>query len=285
MSQELRFHQIYQSITARPYQSDTGYVEFEPSADLKPYIRCFWANTVPSKKEARQENKLIIPDTCMDIIFEINETDNQINSRFIGINDTSFYSGKYGGNGKIISTFGIRFYAWTAILFSQESMMGVKNQKFDIGYHFERLKKQIQPRLFDAVTNYERIAIAEKILREELKKEQMHPIMLDALHQMLIHQGRLDVFSLAKEVYVSTRQLERLYQFHIGMSPKQLSSLIRYQYLWNEIAFRTNFQILDAVEKYGYTDQSHLLKEFKRYHTMLPNQAKEYANHPVAFLL
>ena len=30
----------------------------------------------------------------------------------------------------------------------------------------------------------------------------------------------------------------------------------------------TDFDILSGIHRYGYTDQSHLLREFKRYHSM-----------------
>ena len=37
------------------------------------------------------------------------------------------------------------------------------------------------------------------------------------------------------------------------------------------------FSMLDAVVKYGFTDQSHLIREFKRYHSMDISSAKRYA--------
>ena len=68
-----------------------------------------------------------------------------------------------------------------------------------------------------------------------------------------------------------------LFADYTGVSPKQLSSLVRYQYLWHDILTEDSFHPANAVHKYGYTDQSHLLHDFKRYHTLLPAQAKDYA--------
>lgn len=34
------------------------------------------------------------------------------------------------------------------------------------------------------------------------------------------------------------------------------------QCLWNEVLRNPGLRILDAVEWYGYTDQSHLMREF-----------------------
>ena len=55
------------------------------------------------------------------------------------------------------------------------------------------------------------------------------------------------------------------------------SSLVRYQYLWNELLTTPVFDVMDAVHHYGFSDQSHLLHEFKKYHTMLPEEARKYA--------
>lgn len=62
--------------------------------------------------------------------------------------------------------------------------------------------------------------------------------------------------------------MERLFHEYIGMTPKKLSNLVRYQCLWRDIVSQSHFNILDAVYKYGYTDSSHLKREFKRYHSM-----------------
>lgn len=87
----------------------------------------------------------------------------------------------------------------------------------------------------------------------------------------------MDIANLAKESFVSTRQLERLFHEYIGITPKKLSNLIRYQFLWKDILCDKDFDVLSAVYKYGYTDQSHLLREFKRYHSMDIHKAIEMA--------
>jgi AraC-like DNA-binding protein len=69
--------------------------------------------------------------------------------------------------------------------------------------------------------------------------------------------------------------MERLFLEHIGISIKKISSLVRYQNVWQDIAYSRVFDIQDLVEKYGYTDQSHLLNEFTKYHGITPKQAKK----------
>lgn len=60
-----------------------------------------------------------------------------------------------------------------------------------------------------------------------------------------------------------------------------MSNLVRYQFLWRDILLEKDFDVLSAVHKYGYSDQSHLLREFKRYHSMDIQEARNLAFHDV----
>lgn len=67
--------ELYYPITAKP----DGAGELKPCKELQPYIRCFWGSLSEPAEGAAQPDKLsghqpareiIIPDTCMDIIWE-----------------------------------------------------------------------------------------------------------------------------------------------------------------------------------------------------------------------
>ena len=273
------FHKQYQPMTARPFQSDNAYLEVTPCEALRPYIKCFWGTremiVQPGSKASGEE--LIIPDSCMDIIFDVNYTKNCLHNSFVGINNQPFLIAPQKGEEEVRSTFAIRFYAWTAVLFSSESMAEVKNNVFDVGHHYAKIKEAIEPLLFELTTMKERVEQAERILLQELKIRSLNPTAEAAVGCILMHKGNMKASSLAKEVFVSDRQLERVFKQYIGVTPKELASLVRYQYLWKDIMMNRQFNVMDAVQLYGYTDQSHLLNDFKKYHTCLPGVAKQFA--------
>ena len=64
----------------------------------------------------------------------------------------------------------------------------------------------------------------------------------------------------------------------MGVSPKALASLMRYQLLWQDMLYSPRFDVLDAVARYGYTDQAHLLHDFHRRHLMTPREALALAH-------
>lgn len=65
------FHLIYRPLIATPLSLNETYDEIAPCVALRPYICCFWGSHVayqPGVTGLHRE-KLIIPDTCMDLIF------------------------------------------------------------------------------------------------------------------------------------------------------------------------------------------------------------------------
>lgn len=279
------FYQIYRPLTAAPLSWDDTHREYEPCRALKPYIRCFWGSSRPYTETGTQHTSgIVIPDTCMDIIFNINYTKNCLKSRFCGINDASFCAAGRNAASCDVSTFAIRFYAWSAVLFSEEPMQSVKNGFFDAGIYFSQIKKEIESFLFEITSMEERIPLVERILLRHLNLERKNRIVTDCLAEMLRHEGRLPVDKLAGEVHVSQRQIERVFKENIGITPKKLSSLFRYQYVWRDALYNKDFCMQDAVFRFGYTDQAHLLKEFKKYHSATPREAVKLATENVAFL-
>lgn len=282
----MELYQIYHPITATPFACDDDYMEFAPCDALKPYIRCFWGTRRPIRKikTGIPTHGIVTPDTCMDIIFTVDFTNNKVHSSFCGIDDRTFHTCNNNNEEKIAFTFAIRFYAWSAALFSEESMRDTRNAFFDVGYHFSKIKTELEPLLFDIVEMEKLIAAAETILLKNYHAQRENTRVLEAVYKILMDKGNIRTDQLSREIHISSRQLERLFREYIGISPKNLASMVRYQYLWNDILYEPQFNVLDAVHKYGYTDQAHLLHEFKKFHSVNVTDARKYAYKNVAFL-
>lgn len=267
----------YRPITAVPFQIDDTYCELIPCDVLKPYIRCFWGTKRPvANGLSTVQGGLVIPDTCMDLIFDINYTQNSCNGFFCALDERS-YRTESECSEQLTATFAIRFYAWTAILFAERDFRDSRNRSFSADEFYHGLRTELEPLLFDVLCLQEKAELAEKFLLKRLRTNRIHPDLMNAVNYMLRTSGRARISELCGYTAVSEKQLERIFNCNLGISPKQFSSLIRYQLLWQEMLYRPDFNILDAVERYGYTDQSHLLRDFKRRHLMTPKQAIEFA--------
>ncbi len=253
--------QKYTPILSTPF-GRAGYRETAPCAALAPFVRCFWADDHTSAREI-----LVIPDTCMDIILEIGK-----GGFFCGMDEGAFYSADRGAE-----LFGIRFYAWTARLFSKRDFSKTGGGRFELGELFDGAEELVCAA--ERASSFEgRTAAAEKWLSERLFGIRPDNDLLNAAELIIARRGAVRISELSMHTAVSARTLERLFLRNMGVSPKSFSSLVRYQLLWQDM-LHPGFDVLDAVEKFGYSDQPHLLNDFRKRHLMNPSRAIEYAKN------
>lgn len=270
---------LYRPITATPFRMERDYKEIVPCDGLREYVCCFWGSETPfvCQETMVEHQTLVIPDTCADLMYTVDFTENRIYGGFCGINDASFYAGSSGTAGHLISTFAIRFFAWSAWKFAEDSMGNSCNGFFDAGAHFGWLDRQLRSWLFDFRTLEAAVDYAQTLLLGRLDRIRENRLLDEAVLTILDRNGAWEISRLAESMVISSRQLERIFHQNVGASPKKLSGLIRYQLLWQDIVKSRNVDLFDAVYKYGFTDQSHMLREFRQYHSMNIGSARQMA--------
>lgn len=268
--------QLYRPITGTPFQADETYREVAPCFALRPYIRCFWGSEYPLP-ECPHEGGLVIPDTCMDIIFDVDYAHNRISSSFCALDEHACRTPARTESGGLSSTFAIRFYAWTANLFAEDKLNGSANQVFPAEAFFRRIERMLTPILFEETTLPGKVLAAERALLSVFRPDKADSAVLNAIHHILRTEGRARISEVAAGLALSNRQLERRFDAAMGLSPKALAGLMRYQLLWQDMALSPRFDPLDAVARFGYTDQAHLLGDFRRRHLMSPKEAISFA--------
>ena len=259
---------FYRPIASGGLNFTSEYRELLPCLPLRPYVHSFWGTD--SERELNSSGGFVIPDTCMDIVFAVNYTQNRIFSVFCALEDEARFT---PGNspGEIEATFGIRFFGWTASAFIRDSLKDSLGKVFPVEEIFPDIYKRLVPMLFDLRTLEERAKAAEKILLDNMRLHQLSTDVLCAMHKMVDGNGHLKIKDVADYIAMSPRQLERLMLRDMGCSPKLFQRLIRHQMVYREV-LEGRFDPLDAVEKYGYSDQSHLLRDYKEFHLMSPKE-------------
>lgn len=101
--------------------------------------------------------------------------------------------------------------------------------------------------------------------------------------------GLLSVFDIARSLFVTTRTLEREFYRSVGLTPKQFSRIVRFQSVLREHSL--SFDSVGGAQPYGpheggkrrwtwaslaatcgYSDQSHLVRDFVHYTGQSPMQ-------------
>ncbi|WP_425640949.1 helix-turn-helix domain-containing protein [Marinomonas gallaica] len=104
-------------------------------------------------------------------------------------------------------------------------------------------KKILEP-FFDFSQTHDHIADFTRAFIQQLSE---HTSLLDALGQ----------------IPVSQRQIERHIKHQCGITPKHLERIYRIRHAMNEIKTKTDSTLTQIALECGFSDQSHLVREFK----------------------
>lgn len=268
------FMKQYRPLTARPFLRNNTYEEYMPCKLLQPYVLCFWSSEGAGESGMSRQIR-VIPDTCVDIIIDINYTRQTLKSKLCGIQDYTVMV-EQGDVQEEIIRFAVRFYFWAVHRFLKLDMSCLRNQMLDYDLLVPGSNRQFEE-LFYCHSAKERIGWMESYLLRFLNQESGNPNLYNSIEYLLKSEGRASVKDICGYSTVSQRQLERLFKRKVGISIKRTASLVRYQNVWREVVQQENFDIHNAVGRYGYVDQAHLLNEFKRFHGLWPLRAKQEA--------
>ena len=86
-----------------------------------------------------------------------------------------------------------------------------------------------------------------------------------ALAAVLSTKGRIGVAAMAKKAALSARQLDRTFDRSLGLTPKLLCGIIRFRSAWELAARGACRNWAEVAARCGYADQSHLIRDFRRF--------------------
>lgn len=96
--------------------------------------------------------------------------------------------------------------------------------------------------------------------------------IFDSIEQIYLKRGNICISDLAQISNCSIRTLSRKYDDMIGMNPKFMCRIIRFQYTlfcyYNDL----EANLSDLAVMSGYYDQSHLYKDFKEFLGISPSR-------------
>ena len=93
---------------------------------------------------------------------------------------------------------------------------------------------------------------------------------LTAATRLFEARGLGMVAELAEGVGLSTRQLERQFQAQVGMSPKQLARVTRFEAAQRRIFESSELSFTRLAHELGFADQAHFSREFRAFAELSP---------------
>lgn len=111
-----------------------------------------------------------------------------------------------------------------------------------------------------------RIALLESYLLARLRRYAVpeEPALMASLDWLQRHHGQASIAALLAELPFGQRRLERLFQRHLGLSPKRYARLLRVAHSRELIKQGgATASLTDTALASGYFDQAHFIHDFK----------------------
>lgn len=118
-------------------------------------------------------------------------------------------------------------------------------------------------------------ALYDAFFLERLSVEGSYATFARALEALVADPG-LTVEALARSVEVSPRHVERLFARHLGIAPKTLARVVRFQSALRMLMKDPGVPLATVAAETGYFDQAHFVRDFKRMSGGVPRGYRGY---------
>lgn len=254
------------------------YKVYEPTPELAPFVRFFWAlecEVLPGQEFVHRS----IADSCVELVFSYK-------GEFVEITPTSTYPSSPRANIQAQSTsyrrfltnesfgiLGVYLYPFALPKLFRFPAYEFTNAAIDLDLVTGISGRDVDERVNQAGSNEERVSIISDFLLLRLRENSRDlPLAHLAVHSMLESNGNVSIADLARDHALSTRQFERRFKEMAGLSPKLYSRVVRFQSATQE-RMKGKRDLTDIAYSCGYYDQSHFINDFREFSGYTP---KEY---------
>jgi AraC-like DNA-binding protein len=244
--------------------------EFEPPEELRDTIKCFWYNRKDFGEPASSFE--ILPDGYAEIIFHFGSPCSVSYNGCLQPLPSPFIMGLLNQpvilNAKnCLEIIAIRCFPWTVF-----DLLGLPSGKDGV-HIFEHPIAQLQPslsKLIAAGRIAEALAQVKQYFLDARSGIAMDSMLFKAGVAMTKANGTMPVSQVAAAAHATVRTLERKFKQSSGHTIKDVSGLMRFEQVRNQLWLYPDSNIAGLAQELGYTDQSHLSREFKRYSGTTP---------------
>lgn len=244
--------------------------EFAPPEELRDTIRCFWYNkreseVIPSSFEVQ-------PDGYAEIIFHFGGDCSIMRNGSLQLLPSPFMMGLLNQpvifhTKSSLEIIAVRCFPWTVF-----DLLGLPSGKNGV-HIFEHPIAQLQPVLnkcMAAGNIDEAIAQVKQYFLDARSHIAASSMLFKAGVAMREANGTMPVSGVAAAAHATIRTLERNFKQSSGHTVKDVSALIRFEQVRNHLWIQPDINLAGLAHELGYTDQSHLSREFKRYSGSTP---------------
>jgi AraC-like DNA-binding protein len=252
------------------------YREHEPHASLREHVKCFWTMEREYTPECPAED--VTPDAFIELILNFGApyhlqasgvADREMpRAIVVGLLDKPLRF-RCEGRVRIVAA---RFFAWGALPFLADREYGLRRLQTALGREWTDLAARVESAV-RADDDDAAVALVQDHLIEKLLTATVDLSRLRAAARMLhLRSGQFRLAELAECCNLSSRQVQRQFRDRLGVSPKTLGRVIRFEEIRKRLMFEPDQSLTALAHEFGYTDQAHFTHDFKDFADRTPGE-------------
>jgi AraC-like DNA-binding protein len=263
------------------------YREVQPPPELAPFVRCIWRLRGVTDGAAEP----IIPDGCVEIVVNAGDpfvrhtspTASHVQSqRLVAGQLTRAITLEATGR---IDIWGVRLHPWCASSFTEIPASDIRDRDVALGDIARPLDRALA-HVGDAPSEED----AEQTLIAALLRQATRATLPGANVSRLVsfaatRSETSNIRALSRDAGVSTRRLQMIFREHVGLSPKQLLRVTRFQRALRLARAEPRLSWGGVAHAAGFYDHAHLIHDSNEIAGCTPAElVSRDANLTAAFL-
>jgi AraC-like DNA-binding protein len=259
---------------ADPPPPESWYVEDPAPRALADWVLSFWEMRIP--RLATDVRFRILPNACVDLVIYVSEPSvGEGTGALVGPPHRSYVVGS------TLRSFIVRCAGWRHVVGASLRPAGalpllgvpaaVIGEKVAFLHDIIGNKAdEIEDRVVSGPTEGARQRLADVL--DELRRRIAPPDTMAHQAVELVRRawGQKRIDSLAGDLNVSARRLERHFLEHVGITPKLFSRLVRFDRAVRDLAARGQTPWSQFALAHGFSDQAHFINEFREFAGVTP---------------
>lgn len=221
------------------------------------------------------------PKTAMSLVFNLNHsfklfTDHRFTNYtdykkywVAGLQTQPTYVESYGQSKMIV----IQFKTLGTYAFLNQPLHYFTNNYTYLDCIIKKEADETWEQLQEAKTINEKLLLTEKFLHRRLLTNKIpNDTLISSIDRLLQKSDNMPIGEICRQHNISRKHLNFLFQEYLGISPKMLSSLYRFQSILHKIGKTRPDKLTSIAYELNFFDQAHFNNNFRRFTGIRPNE-------------
>lgn len=248
--------------------------QFAPISALVPIVECIW--TVESDGCRQYEVEPVLPDGCPELVIHFGDRFERLYADgTVERQSNLLFAGQLTGQialrpTGVVATLGVRLRPGSAAAILHMPQFPLLGTTLGVDVLDQNLYRELSTIRDTAESLDEAVATVQRYLCSRLDGDWLDPRVLAAVQILQRGSGQIGIDMLARQVGTTRRHLERRFDALVGISPKRLARIVRFQRALRILHGRRGRPGLYSrattgaatALACGYADQPHFIREF-----------------------